>query len=608
MIKRPNTHIKETRSLSYVQNVWAEWAVNKLDEDYGVDLEVTIFENNEVTDINFPAQLKSTDKINIKNDLISFSIDTKHLNYFFNHPRPFVFILFDNQNGTAYWLIIQDYVWDILNEKIANWFNQKYNTIYLPIENKIEDKTKVKEAVMNSGKRIIQENWYKLRVGEGLGLNNTLNDIEKLEKFEEETELKAKETKFIIFNKLIYQNNIEEANNKLLDIYNQNKRDLMHLRSIIGITSLLSIADPVQNGIILKLCLEGIEIAKELKNEIAEALLVSLKNNSIHFLLIEKAGKLLYSRNISLESRSSQYNLVFLNKQFEELTKMLLNLNEETNEVLDNLIKNKDYYFLIYCLAGILSVSAVAIQKYKTFDPENEFIDQEISNKMKLSNDLIKLVKIFNDDELELTVKSSVAWLYFYSEKPESLNLMQEALDIAIKIDNKSQIERLKVLVKIIEENPNPFDNSKNSIDLETLTTSESQELLKKSLEYQGIDLSLKDSTTEAILLGLKDANPEKYFKYCKNIYIAYISTSPLGQSIGLPFLGSKMIYCPYAEYSESVNLELLFEWLVSDHCKNCDKREPRDPDWECKVKWVEEMRNSDVVRDVLREIYGNRN
>ena len=78
-----------------------EWNVNILHEDYGVDLDITICENNEVTDIKFPAQLKSTDKIKIKDDLITFSLDTEHLNYFYNHTLPFLFILFDNQNDNA---------------------------------------------------------------------------------------------------------------------------------------------------------------------------------------------------------------------------------------------------------------------------------------------------------------------------------------------------------------------------------------------------------------------------------------------------------------------------------------------------------------------------
>jgi hypothetical protein len=608
MIKRPENHIKETRSISYVQKVWAEWSVNKLSQDYGIDLDVTICENGEVTDIKFPAQLKSTDKIKLKNGLISFSIDTEHLNYFFNQSLPFLFVLYDNQNDIAYWLLIQDYIWDNLNEKKPDWRTQQYNTLYIPVENKIEDLNKVKEAIIDAGNRIIQEIWYKLDIRDGLGLKENLEKIEKLKKlenFEEKAELKVKEAKLEMSLLLIHAGDIENANVKLNEIYTQNKQDLMHLKSIIALASQLNIADSVQNEKVINYSKEGIDLAKELKNITAESILILSKNRAIFYKIILKIGKLLYSKQINSQSGYGKLNLLFIDNEFKQLTKMFRELEEELNEALDTLIKNEDYYIAIYFLAGVLDLSAMLISAYKPHNAEIMKVESEIENKMEISKHLLNIIKIFNDPELEIVVKSSVANFYYYSEKPEALNLMKEALEISIEIENKAQISRLNKLVKIIEEKPNPYKIDEDF--QENLSTSELQNLIITSLEYQGIDFNSKDEITEAILLGIKDANPEKYHKFCSNIYIVYVTTSPLGRSIALTSLGRKMIYCSEKNVLiVGISLEESFLQFKSQYCENCEMINPRDSNWQCKVGWFEKRRLSTRIQEVLRKLHEN--
>lgn len=601
MIKRPANHIKETNSLAYVTKTWSEWAVNETKDDYGIDLDVIIFENNEITDINFPAQLKSTDNIKLKNEIISYSIDTEHLNYYFSHPIPFIFILYDNKSEEAYWIIIQDFVWDILNNNTPNWRNQKYNTLYLPIKNKIEDKDQVKRSIINTRKRIIQEKWYKLKIGEGLGLNETLEDIEKLEKFEEQTEIKTKEAKLILSNKFTYQGEVEKAIDKIMDIYKQDKKDLMHLKSIMMLTSHFNISIMDENLKLINLCMEGIKLAKELNNTIYESILILSKSKAIYYLLVQKVGSLLYSQKVSSLSEFGQIRQIFLGKQFEELTKEFNLLYEEIDHSLDNLIKNKEYYLLIYCLSELLDVSSMTIAEYKVYDNKNEVLKEEIISKTKLAEHLLKTSKVFKDKELELSIKSSVANLYYLTENSKAFDLMKEALKIANELNHKPEIDKLKLLLEQLKNNPSPYV-IKDKHWQEKLTSKEFQELLKNSLQQQGIDLDSDDEITKAILLGLKDADPEKYYKHCKNLYIVYLSSSPLGQMIALPTLGLKMVYCPKkSNIFEGINLEFLFESFVEEYCTDCDKLDPRDPEWKCKVGWIEEMRLSEIIQKLLK-------
>lgn len=605
-MKRDANHIKETNSLAYINKIWAEWSVNKLENDYGTDLEITVFENNESTNTNFSAQLKSTDKLKIKNDSVTYSIDTEHLEYFFNQPRPFLFVLYDNINESAYWLIVQNYIWDNLNQKKPNWRKQKTNTLYLPIKNKIENKDHVKTSIEDTQNRIFQERWFKLKVGEGLGLNESLEDIEKLERFEENAELKTKEVKLILANKFTYQGNTEKAVKKIMDIYKQEKKDLMHIKSIISLTSYLNISNFEQNQKCVNLCLEGIEIAKELDNTTFEALLTIIKTKAEYFTLTEKVGSLLYSKKISSKFEFGQLRVIFIDEQYKELTKLFIKLNKELDQALETFVENKEHYLLVYSLTEILDIYTMTIPNLKIFNNDKTILKEEIENKEKLADHLVNISKIFKDKELELHIKSSLASFYYITENSEAINLIKDSLTIAKELKNVPEIRRLENLLQMIKERPNPYKVEENW--QKNLNPEKYQNVLKESLKYQGIDLNSANDITKAILLGLKDANPEKYFKFCKNLYIAYLSSSPLAKMVGIPTLGSKMVYCPYGGQIEGISLEDLFKFFKDKYCNDCNKKRPRDHDWKCKVGWIEEMRLSDTIQGLLKKRYENKN
>lgn len=599
MTKRPDSHIKETKSLAFLMNVWAEWSINKQNEDYGIDLEIMIFENHKSTNISFSCQLKSTDNIETQNGFIKYSIDTEHLYDFFKQSRPFIFIIYDNKNDNAYWLIIQTYIWDILSKTKPDWNLQKTITLEIPIENKINNKESVKMAIINTQKRMIQEDWLQLDFGEGLGLNNTLNDIEKLNRFEQKTEIKLKQAKLLLAHYLSYQGNDKAAVDKILEIYNQKKRDIPHLRAIITLTSQLNIANKEENEKVISLCTEGIKLSEELKDITSNAILTTYKNKAIYFIISKKIGELLYSRKIYNFSNLNWMDF-FVNDELQKLSQMLIELNEEINYILKRLIENNNYFILTYILTELLDISTMLIMQLKLYD-ENKWIEQEISNKKILSEHLLKLVSVFKDKELELNIKDSVASFYYYSQHPDAINLMRDALKIAVELDNKPEIQKLNHLIEHMINIPDPY-NIQAKKEFKKLTTKELQDSIKESLRFQGIKLDSKDDITDGILLGLNDLDLEKYLQFCKNIYIEYTSTSLVGQMTGLPSLGSKVIYCPFGGMFEGVSLENLFNGFVHQFCKNCKKRELRDKDWKCTVEWLEQRERPNVIKKIIEQ------
>lgn len=480
-----------------------------------------------------------------------------------------------------------------------DWNLQKTITLEIPIENQINNKESVKMAIINTQKRMIQENWLQLDFGEGLGLNNTLNDIEKLNRFEQMTEIKLKQAKLLLAHRLSYQGDDKAAVDKIMEIYNQQKRDIPHLRAIITLTSYLNIANKEENEKVISLCTEGIKLSEELKDIISNAILTTYKNKAIYFIISRKIGELFYSRKIYNLSNLSWMDF-FVNDELQELSQILIELNGEINYILKRLIESNNYFILTYILTELLDISTMLISQLKLFD-ENKWIEQEISNKKTLSGFLLKVINVFKDKELELNIKRSVANFYYYSQYSDAISLMNDALRIAIELDNKPEIERLKHLVEHMTNSPNPY-NIKKIKEFKKLTTKELQDLTKESLRFQGIKLDSKDDITDGILLGLNDIDLEKYLQFCRNIYIEYTSTSLVGQMTGLPSLGSKVIYCPFGGMFEGVSLENLFNGFVNQFCKNCKKRELRDKDWKCTVEWLEQRERPNVIKKIIEQ------
>jgi hypothetical protein len=132
--KRPRQHTLETLSQQYVKSVLpAEWVVEGFENDYGLDLQVEIVRNEQVTGAHFAIQLKSTDRLTIrKKSYVSHSCETSTLRYFLERPELIVYLVYDAQKQVGYWLWIQDYIRQSL---ALGWQNQETVTIRIPKDN-----------------------------------------------------------------------------------------------------------------------------------------------------------------------------------------------------------------------------------------------------------------------------------------------------------------------------------------------------------------------------------------------------------------------------------------------------------------------------------------
>jgi|GEM_PF-1370092 len=138
---RINTHVIDTQARRLVPNVFPnEWEHREITgRDYGIDMEIELFEQGNPTGQILLLQIKGTTKTipNGTKRYFSFSIETKTLKYAERFITPFLLIIcpVNNKKIKAYYLWLQDYIKTYLDIDKVKWRNQKNVTLHVPKNN-----------------------------------------------------------------------------------------------------------------------------------------------------------------------------------------------------------------------------------------------------------------------------------------------------------------------------------------------------------------------------------------------------------------------------------------------------------------------------------------
>lgn len=116
MPKRPREHIIEDLARAQLHQVFTRvgWSSEDLDQDYGEDVLVRIFDNGITTPWSFLVQSKGTDNLERylakdgKN--ISFPIRSTHIEHWNRFWEPVVLAIYDASTEITYWEVIQTFL------------------------------------------------------------------------------------------------------------------------------------------------------------------------------------------------------------------------------------------------------------------------------------------------------------------------------------------------------------------------------------------------------------------------------------------------------------------------------------------------------------------
>lgn len=594
--KRTIQQKSEAESKGVLATLLKDWIVNPLNNDFGFDFEVRLTSSinektAEVSEISFYIQNKSS--IYSKNEKAIEDISVEDWTLYLGQRIPVLIVKYDIPQKEFYWEIAQDYLWDTIEKEDQNWKRKKTKRITL--QKKIKNLDDIKKSIISSQKRITRYHSLNLGIGEGIKVDE--KDLSELIKTKEKS---LAEYKFLSLKESVFakkNGDFEGSHKLLLDVYNSPKNDEAKVRAIIGIIYDLNIIDPEQNKKIVLLANEAMKLCEELKLQDLKDYITILCSQAILYNIIDRMTKVHLGLMIQ-ESQNYTGFSFFYNQELIKLYEAHQKVTLAINNSLINLLTNNIQYF-VAALTNLLDIFAIQTANFAVFNKET--IEQEKKLRTKFIEQCETALRLTSVIDLKKMLLRSLAnYYYWLKEDKKAIDYLSQAIFLAKEDQDKAFVEANTSLLQKIKSKPDPYYIPKSK-DVNDMTVEEYQEETKKLIRLQGISTQGNDSLTEAISIALRDINPKEYFMHCENLFIAYVNTSPVGRSIGLPSMGEKFVWCKYCTSSiAGFDLKGTFDLFKEKNCQSCTFKKPRDVNWICYVRWVREQQSSEEFSKVL--------
>jgi hypothetical protein len=604
MVKKRTIQQKsEDESKGVFLTLFKDWIVNPLSNDFGFDFEVrltsTIDEKSQaVSEISFYVQSKSSVRSKDEKALEDLNVDDWVL--YLGQRIPVLIVKYDIPSGKFYWEIAQDYLWDIIEREDPDWRRQKTKRITLT--KKISELDEVKNAIITSQKRITRHHSLNLGIGEGIRIKG--EDLSELTSIKEKSLNEYKALSLLESYYARKKGDLEASSKSLMNVYNSPKNDEAKIRAIIGIIFELSIADPTQNKQIVALANEAIGLSEDLKIQYLKDYATILRNQASLFVIIKKMSEIQLGLRVQ-ETQGEQLFSFFYNQELVKLSEFHQKTIHEINDCLVSLLSDKQIYYYLAALPLLIDISIVQIMQFAVFD--KRIIEEEKKGrKMLVEQCEYASANISKIDLKKMLLRCLANYYYWTLENEKAVRYMSEAISWGNNDGDKPFVEINTKLLEQMKSRPNPYETPKMK-PIEEMTVEEYQTITKELIEAQGIMLENTDDLTKAISVALKDLNPKVYFRHCENLHVGYMNTSPLGVSIGLSSMGTKLVWCKYCKSSiAGFSLESAFNTFKQQNCQSCTYRKPRSDDWICTVRWVKEHEANPEFRTVLTNFRRN--
>lgn len=189
-------------------------------------------------------------------------------------------------------------------------------------------------------------------------------------------------------------------------------------------------------------------------------------------------------------------------------------------------------------------------------------------------------------DENLLAYAENYLAIYWWSmsDKDKAQAHAKAARELAQKTKNKFIEARTAETLEQLERGYLP----PTEIKKEEYTPELQERSLRFIVKELGFDIDTpKDKQDIAVAIGIKDMNPERVLKYCQYMAVNQLTTSFLGQMIGISTIGPKRISCvKYGYGMEGFDLDYVSDGFKKQFCDTCPSRKPRDVSWKWSLEW----------------------
>ena len=193
---------------------------------------------------------------------------------------------------------------------------------------------------------------------------------------------------------------------------------------------------------------------------------------------------------------------------------------------------------------------------------------------------------------------------YYYTalEHSKAIDFMKKSLEHAKSDQDEYFIQENTKTLELMIKKPNPYEVPEGP-PMEEMTPKQYQDATRKAMEFFHVELDGKDKIGKMVGIAIDDLDPTEYFRHCENLRVKYLTTSPVGQTLGLQTLGQKLVWCKHAGAIQGFSLQNSFELFKEHNCKECPYKKPRRKEWSCNVKWVQEQEKDPALVSYVKNM-----
>ncbi|MGA2681853.1 MAG: DUF4365 domain-containing protein [Candidatus Bathyarchaeia archaeon] len=594
-MERPPQHVTETESIKiFDQAIPSEWINRTINLDYGLDKSVEVTENGKLTGKELLVQLKGTNTINITDGCVSYPLEVKNLKYYLQRDLPVVLTVVEVTSRKCYWLFIQQYIFEVLDESNPNWTSQGTVTVKIPVSNDIASTLpQLKDVALGGSTYILSKRLDKIPIEHLEHWKDNSEAISKLMQVDKKLLDKQFQIKFDVAYRLQKENSYEQSFKLLLKIAEQAKSQddtSTQIKAIlVAVYSLNPLGDSEQIVELLESIGELVQKSGDLSFELMWR---SEYLETIFATLIKKLNST--RMMFAVATHAPQGTMApFLGVEIGKIISGLYEVENDFINLLERANQNKEITIYLDLLRRLSKMQFIWCYNNSLEGNPTIIFSQIDSIKKTLLSALELATQMSLDIEFEIFL--DLANICNSVEDNESRDkYLKSAMELAKKLDHKgfqsavqSTQERLKKSYSI----PTMIKAKGTRVNTEEdITDEEEEKVAKKLLEIGGIDIKGNDELAKIARIGLKDRNPERVLKYCENLHTEVVNWGPIWEMVGLLTTGMKILFCEKKGVSiMGFELDILLEDMKKDCCASCSDLCPRPADW----KWTHEWHKS---------------
>lgn len=610
-MERPRSHITDSRGKAQMRSIFETvgWTVNEIENDYGIDFDVQVFEDSKATGEWFKVQLKSSESTDYsgEGDFISEPLSRQHAAHFSTEMREPVFVIHaDVTAGRTFWYAPQ------LDARVTANDSRRTVTVRIPTRNELPGTL---PDMVSALQRI------RIKLGAKTVAESAISDFarsvgDRPEQLIAGIQDKADILRLVEIRELTEKGNFTEAGTKTENL-SDNEQSSVELRvsAVLEkeridflVARKVNAPQSTTSAIHLSTGKRLQQLTKKGPTALKFFSLIVLKAAELDVLTFQDFG--LYMNLKSHVHRGDPATALALAVESLRSTSRIVQKYNQCVRLVRYASNSPHRWALPTALTRTVESIVTFIGRLRD-GGQIESAKQYTASAFQICQ-LAAWIAEHNRDEVSLSHVTTTVMLLAYKNQGEdevnkAVNFARETL---AKIKDPEQF-------KVTSE---ALDRSVKRMAGERVEGDPVNDVVTQIFENRAFGLGIDMTQTanpvvRAIRLGIGDYSMQRAIKHCEHAFVTISGRgippdiSTVADVLQLPTMRGKIMHCTLHNYHvEGRTLDAVCDQFKKQYCEGCKDISPRSADWEYSDDWLEKEndQHKEFMAKFYRKRYGN--